>query len=58
MCWNESSGGHQTGQEAGAQNIKEETEQAGLVQPEKEKAKGKPYCCLQLPDQKISRRQS
>ena len=38
MYWNESTGGHEAGQGAGAQDLPGEAERAASVQPGKEKA--------------------
>lgn len=44
-----------SGQGARALNLQGETQQAMVVQAEKENPRDKSYCCLQLPDQRISR---
>lgn len=44
-----------SGHGARALNLQEEAEQVMVVQPKKENPRGKSYCCLWLPDQRISR---
>lgn len=45
--------GHQKGQRAGAHDIGGEGERRGSAQPSAEKAKGRPCCHLQLPNERV-----